>query len=430
MKRLILLALAPLLLWPMSAAGHEVPDDVKIRVFLKPQNRRMLILVRIPANALIDILFPMLPQSDWLDLRQIDGFAAEGAKVWIADLLSIYEGENALAEPDLLAVRISRSNDASFNTFQEALKHINGERLPVHTLLLPDNASVDALLETPIRSMSSDFSFRPNFARVGVRVTTTLDFLPANGGVRQFEYEGDAEAFHLDPTWRQYVGHFIWAGSSHYLGETDYLLFLLCVALVFERFHSLASFLAAFAAAQSAALVFCFAREPSAPWVPLLCGVLMSAAIVYVGVESIVAGAFGNKSWPIAVSAGVIFGWGFWFGLQPVIEFGGVHRIASLLAFDGGALAAEFSALTLLAIGVRYLLRFSSYPRAVEIIAASIVVHVAWHRLLDRARTVSLVPSNFPVLKPAAISLMMMAAITLLAAYAYRWWRRDRIGFN
>ena len=423
MRRIALVILTAVILWPGAVSGHEVPDDVRIRTFLKPEGNRMRILVRIPANALIDILFPTLPQSDWLDLKQIDGFAAAGAKVWVADLLSLYEGDDPLPEPQVLAVRISRSNDASFNTFQEALKHVNGNRLPSQTLLLLNNASVDALLETPIHSAYSDFSFEPNFARVGVRVTTKLAFLPPDGGVQQFEYEGDSVPFHLNPSWRQAVVHFIKAGSEHYLEETDYLLFLLCVALVFRRFQAVATFLAAFAAAQSFALITFFGLAPSAPWIPLLCGVLIAAAIVYVGIEAIVAVPAEDKPWPVAVGTGLIFGSGFWFGLQPVIQFGGVHGLASLLAFNAGIVLTEISALALLALAMQCLLRFSSAPRVAAIIAAAIAVRISWHRMLDRAHTLSLVPFSFPLMNPAAFTLAAMAVAAALAALAYRLWR-------
>jgi len=165
MKRVLLAALGALLLWPSAAAAHDVPDDVKLKIFLKPAAGRMLILVRVPANALIDIVFPTRPESDWLDLSQIDGYAREGAKVWVADLLSIYEDGNPLPEPNVIGVRIARKDSSSFDTLQSALAHVSGDRMPSDTLLGQDQAAVDALLETPIRSPHSDFSFEPRFAR-------------------------------------------------------------------------------------------------------------------------------------------------------------------------------------------------------------------------------------------------------------------------
>src|SRR5579862_1499166 len=228
MKRAALATLAAFLLWPCAASAHDVPDDVKIKIFLHPEGNRMVILVRIPASALIDILFPMRNESDWLDLKPIDGYAMEGARVWVADLLSIYEGNTLLPKPEVREVRVSRSSSPSFNTFQAALEHVKGERLPMDTLLTQDQAAVDALLETPIRSARSDFSFEPRFARVGVRVTTTLAFLPAEGGIRQFEYEGDAQTFKLNPSWTETIVRFIPEGFAHFFAMTDYFLFVLC----------------------------------------------------------------------------------------------------------------------------------------------------------------------------------------------------------
>src|ERR1700683_3464069 len=102
MKRAAFAILPALMLWPCAVSAHDVPDDVRIKIFLKPEDGRMLILVRIPANALIDILFPTLPGSDWLDLKQIDGCEREGAKVWVADLLSLQEGDHLLPTPQVL----------------------------------------------------------------------------------------------------------------------------------------------------------------------------------------------------------------------------------------------------------------------------------------------------------------------------------------
>jgi hypothetical protein len=429
MSRAALAVLSFLILLPRPVSAHEVPDDVKIRIFLKPEGNRMLILVRMPANAFIDILFPTLPESDWLDLKQVDGFAAEGARVWIADLLSLQEGKDDLPEPEVLAVRISRSNDASFNTFSEALKHINDTPLPSHTLLQLNDGSVDALLESPIRSEKSDFSFRPNFARVGVRVTTGLTFLTPGGAVRQFEYEGDQEIFHLNPGVLQSLGHFVEAGAAHYLGETDYLSLMLCVALGFCRVRLLASFATAFLAAQSLALIASFAVAPSLPWIPLLSGVLIAAAIVYMGVEvivSIAAASVDRGRLGLAVGTGLIFGSGCWFGLQPIIQFGGAHDVSSMLAFNVGFAIGEISVLALLAAAVQCLWRFASAPRVPAITAAAVAIHLAWHRMIHRAHAISLVPFRVPVLNLIAWTIVIVVAMALLTPFAHRLWSSHR----
>jgi hypothetical protein len=151
--------------------------------------------------------------------------------------------------------------------------------------------------------------------------------------------------------------------------------------------------------------------------------VLIAAAIVYLGIEAIVAGTADDKPRTLAVGTGLIFGAGFWFGVQPVIQFGGVHRWASLLAFDGGIALTEIFALALIALAVQWLLRFSSAPRVAAIIAAAIAVRISWHQMLDRAHTLSLVPFSFPVVNPAAFTLAAMAVAAALAAFGYRLWQ-------
>ena len=422
--------LAALILWPSATSAHDVPDNVSIVAFLKPENGRMLILVRMPANALIDFSFPTLSDGNWLDLRNINGLPEDGAKVWIADLLSIYEDNNPLPTPKVIAARLSRAGDSSFNTFQDAFSLVNGDPMPADSLLTQDTATVDALLETPIRSADSNFSFEPRFERVGVRVTTTLSFIPPSGGVRQFQYEGDPETFELNPKWNYAAARFFKAGFSHYLGESDYLLFLLCVALVFRRIRVLAAFSVVFAIAQSFALVGSLKLVSSLQLMtsqsaPVLCGMLIAAATVYMGIEAIVAAAGGGKSPGLAICTGLIFGSGYWFGLQPLIQFGGVHALASTLGFDAGIVAAEICALALLAAAVQGLLRSSNSPRAIIIIAAAIAVHISWRRMLDRAQSFALVPLNFPAISSTTFILAGIAAAGL-AGLLFFLRRKDR----
>jgi hypothetical protein len=424
MRRAALGALAILVLLSCTVWAHDVPDNVKITIFLKPDGDRMLFLVRIPANALIDVLFPTRPNSDWLDMSQIDPFAAEGAKVWVADLLSVSEDGRRLPTPEVLAARISRANDASFSTFQKAMDSMNGRRLPSDTLLTQDQAVVDTLLEAPIHSGVSSFSFEPNFARVGVRVTTTLAFLPARGGIRQFEYEGDPAAFPLDPSWSQAAAGLFRDGFERLWAVSDYVLFFLCVALVFQRFRTLAAFTAAFTAAQLFVMIGSgLGLMPSAQWIPPLWGVLIAAAIAYMAMEAIAAGPTDDRRPGLAVATGLIFGAGFWFELDPLLQFGGAHRFASVFAFDCGIVAAYVSALALPTIAVKGLMHFSSAPRIAVIIVAAVAIRISWHRMLDRAQAFSLVPVTFAVTNVATLILAGMAVAAALAAGAYRWRR-------
>src|SRR5580704_9910255 len=121
---------AAMILWSSVASAHDVPDRVRVSVFVKPEHDRLLILVRMPANALIDFLFPTLSVGNWLDLANAGPVTTQGANVWIADRLSLYENGTALPRPELVAARLSRVNDPFFGTFQSALNHVTGTPLP------------------------------------------------------------------------------------------------------------------------------------------------------------------------------------------------------------------------------------------------------------------------------------------------------------
>jgi hypothetical protein len=420
MKRILLAALA---LMPCAAWAHVVPDDVRVRTFLKPQDGHMTILVRMPANALIDILFPVIPGSVSLDLKQIDGFAAAGAQVWIADLVSVYEDGRLLPTPRVLAAKISPVSDLSFNSFQDALKHVQGDRLPPDTLLPQDEAAVDALLEMPIRSVDSDFSIEPRFGRVGVRVTTTLTFLPAGGGARQYVYDGDPEPFQLNPAVSQAGARFMKAGLVEGLTQTDDLLFLFCLALVFRRFRALTPFLAAFAACQIAGSVYCAAGlAPLTPDFAAWITTLVAAAIVYMGIEAIVAPESGERRWLFAVASGLVFGAGCWAALGPIVQFGGMHRLVSLLAFNLGLILTQAGVLAFICAALPFGLRFTRAWRTALVIAAAIAIRISWHRMIERAQTLGAVTVNAPLTGSTLLlpGILSAAAIGTIVAWMRR----------
>lgn len=420
MKRLWLALLAALVSWTSIMSAHEVPDRVQIGVFLKPEQGRMLMLVRMPANALIDFLLPTLEGGNWLDLANADAVAAEGASVWIADMLSIYENGAALPKPQLLAVRLSRTNDPSFATFQDALNRVKGAPLPADTLVLQEGVTVDALLEAPITSMHSRFSFEPRFARLGVVVDTSLTFLPSSGDVRQFQYQDDPDTFVLDPGLGHSVARFVRAGIAHYFSETDYLLMTLCVALVFRPSRGLLPFALALVAAESLALLGSLEMGSLQPGIRGVVGVLIAATTVYMGIEAIIGGD-GKRVGP-GIVAGLIAGCGFALGLQPMLQFGGAHTLASGLGFTLGIVSTQLVTLVLLLVAVQVVLTLSRVPRMAIIVASAVAIHISWRTMLERADALALVPLGVPVATPVLAAAIGAAMLSMLAMSA--WVRR------
>jgi hypothetical protein len=130
---------------------------------------------------------------------------------------------------------------------------------------------LDVLLEYTIASDRSAFSIRPRFSRLGLRVLTTLQFLPPAGDSRAFELHGDPGLVRLDPTWHQAVLRFVELGFLHILDGADHLLFLLCLVIPFRRLGQLILLVTSFTVAHSITLIasaFGFAqmRSGSRPW--------------------------------------------------------------------------------------------------------------------------------------------------------------------
>ena len=420
-RALLALAAAFSLLSPLAVWAHDVPDFVRIAVFLKPEKNHMSILVRIPANALIDFIFP-LTEAGYLDLPQAEQVGREGARVWIAQMLAISENGRPLPTPELLSVRIGRPNDPYFNSYPEALAHITGDRMSPEILVSQDNTTVDAQLQAPISSPDSHFSFAPRFARIGVVVNTTLTFLPAGGGARQFQYESDPKPFELNPMAGSAASRFFREGISHYFSVVDYFLFVFCIALAFQQFGLLLPFSVALAASECLALMVSLERMPSSsPWIPVVAGILVAAGTAFMGIEAIVATfTRGNgKRIGLAVASGLIFGCGFWFGLQPILQFGGSHPLVSGLAFTAGVVLTQALVLGIAYIGVQLFKKLSWAPRAAVVMGAAIAIHVSWRSMLDRAYALTLVPMTTPTMTPDLLAFFVAAAILVLSAASY-----------
>src|SRR5262245_2181332 len=182
--------LALIFMLPSGAAAHDIPNDVTVQMFVKPAGERLHLLVRVPLRACRDIDYPKR-EPGYLDLARADSWLRDAATLWVSDAIELYEGEEKLPSPHVVEARVSLESDKSFASYEEALAHITGERLPIDSELYWNQGMLDVLFEYPIHSGGSDFSINPGLARLGLRVVTVLRFLPPNGVVRAFEFTGD-----------------------------------------------------------------------------------------------------------------------------------------------------------------------------------------------------------------------------------------------
>src|SRR5262245_49660296 len=165
---------------PRGAPAHDIPNDVKVQMFVKPAGDKLQLLVPVPLSAMREVDVPQRGPG-YLDLKRADAALREAATLWIADNVEVYENDERVGYPKLIEARVTLPSDKSFGSFEGALAHLRGPRLPDDMDLFWNQQLLDVLFEYSIQSERSDFSIHPRLARLGLQVVTTLRFLPPGG---------------------------------------------------------------------------------------------------------------------------------------------------------------------------------------------------------------------------------------------------------
>jgi hypothetical protein len=405
----------------LPAAAHDIPNDVTVQVFLRPQGQRLDLLVRAPLRAMRDIEFPKRGPG-YLDLSRIDGLLHDAAIQWIAEAIEVREDDRILGEPRVAATQVSVESDKSFASFDTARAHLTGPKLPLETQIVWDQALLDVLFEYDIQSDQARFSIHPQLARLGLRVVTVLRFLTPAGAVRAFEFTGDPGLIRLDPRWHQAALRFIQLGFEHILEGTDHLLFLLCLVIPFRRLRSLIPVITAFTVAHSITLIAsAYNLAPGALWFPPLIETLIAASIVYMALENIAGAGTVKRRWMIAFGFGLVHGFGFSFALRETLQFAGSHLLASLLSFNIGVELGQLLVLVLLIPLVDGLFRFVVAERMGTIILSALVAHTGWHWMLERGDRLRQFRFEWPEITTATLAAIAQWLMIAVAIAAIAW---------
>src|SRR5260370_36071550 len=111
------------------AAAHDIPNDVTVQIFVKPEREQLNLMVRVPLKAIRDVIFPERGPG-YLDLDRTDALLPDAAILWISDFLELYEGDIRLPKkPKVVAARIALESDRSFASYEDAVAHLTGPRL-------------------------------------------------------------------------------------------------------------------------------------------------------------------------------------------------------------------------------------------------------------------------------------------------------------
>lgn len=375
--------------WPVASAAHDIPSDVTIQIFIKPDGQRLTLVARVPLITLnpqgapiTDVRVPVRGEG-LLDFARVDEPLREAALA-LDRVIEVYENGQRRTDPRLVEVRVSLLSDTSFTSYEAAVAHVTGSPLPVDTQLPWSQGFFDAILEYAIESDRGDFSIDPKVEALGGRVTTVVRFLPWGGAVRAFQLHGSPGVVQLDPRWHQAALLFVVEGFKHILGGIDHLLFLLCLVLPFRRLRPLVLVVTSFTVAHSITLVAsAYDIAPGGLWFPLTVEALIALSILYMALENIAAANLGRR-WAITFGFGLVHGFGFSFALRDQLQFAGSYLLTSLLSFNVGVELGQLFVLAVSIPALALLFRYGIAERMGIVIVSALVAHTAWHWMVER----------------------------------------------
>ena len=401
----VLVALV-LLLPTWGGQAHEIPNDVTVQAYIRPEGNVLRTIVRVPLNSMRDFNW-RIRDPGYLDMPSATAMGRDAAVLWIRNFVQLYEGGEGLGFPEVAASRIAIPGDGAFRSYETALANVQSPPLPDDVDLPLQQAMFDVLLEWPITSETSDFSIDAGWGQLGIRTLTVLRFLPAGGSERAFQYSGDPGIVRLDPRWHQAALRFVVLGFQHILDGIDHLLFLFCLIVPIRRFWTLVPIVTSFTIAHSITLIAsAFGLAPSSLWFPPLIETLIALSIVFMAFENIV-GANLERRWMVAFGFGLVHGFGFSFALSESLQFAGAHLLMSLLSFNVGV---ELGQLLVLVITVPVLgLLFRRWLPEVmgTIVVSAFLAHTGWHWMTTRGATLFQYQFTMP-------SFNLMLAATLM----------------
>ncbi|MDH3206392.1 MAG: HupE/UreJ family protein [Gemmatimonadota bacterium] len=424
LRRTAALVVALVLLLPTwSGEAHEIPSDVTVQAFVRPEGNTLRALVRVPLQSMRDFNYA-IREPGYLELPEATEMSRDAAQLWIAQYVEMLEGGVNLGFPTVEAVRIAIPGDRAFRSYETALANVLSAPLAPDIELPFQQAMLDVLLEWEISDESADFTIVPGWAHLGIQTLTVLRFLPAGGSERVFQYTGTPGLVRLDPRWHQAAFRFIVLGFGHILDGIDHLLFLFCLIVPFRSIRALVPIVTSFTIAHSITLIAsAMGLAPNALWFPPLIETLIALSIVFMAFENII-GAKLQRRWMIAFGFGLIHGFGFSFALSESLQFAGAHLLTSLLSFNIGVELGQLFVLAITVPVLDFLFRRWLPEVMGTIVLSAFLAHTGWHWMTERGATLMQYNFRAPVLNAAfgvvLLRWLMLALIIVGTAWVLK----------
>lgn len=402
---------------PRILQADEIPQRVALQAFVKVDDDRLNLLMRVPMDALVEAQFPLRGEVGFVIFSQARGAMESAANSEILQSIQLFEGDQLLQSPSLEAVRIALPSDRSFVDYESALANVHATPLSDAVDLYYRQGFLDIHATYAIGSPESRFSVDARLAGLGVETTTVLRYILTNGEERTFSFIGNPGLVYMDPRWYQAVFNFIVLGFDHILDGADHLLFLFCLLIPLRRVAALVPVITSFTVAHSITLIAsALGWVPSTIWFPALIETLIALSIVYMACENII-GVKQQHRWIVTFCFGLVHGFGFSFLLTESMQFAGSHLVMSLLAFNLGVEIGQVLVVLIAVPVVHLLFKYALPEKAGVILLSAIVGHWAWHWMQERWVNLSAYDLSVSVFGPQFIAgLMQWIALFCLSA--------------
>lgn len=422
LKKSLIKLLIPcfLALIPAVVLAHDIPSRVTVYAFVKPEGNQLNVLLRVPMEALGEIVFPTRGPG-FLVISEADFELQDAARVYITESISFFENGVELEEKTLERVRVSLPSNRSFGSYEDALANILSPPLSDDVNLFWRQGMLDMQVTFPIGSDQSDFSVDPQLGTLSDQTTTVLRFLPPGGGERLFNYLGNPGQVLLDPRWHQAVYRFVSMGFVHILEGLDHLLFLFCLVIPLRNLRGLIPVVTSFTVAHSITLLgSAFGLSPGTLWFPPLIETLIALSIVYMAFENIVGAKLSHR-WMVTFGFGLVHGFGFAFMFRDTLQFAGGHLFSSLLAFNVGVELGQLMILLLVIPLLNLVFRYLVAERVGTILLSALIAHSAWHWMTERGALLSQYQFQMPVMDAQFFAGLMRWGMMAIIAAAAVW---------
>jgi HupE / UreJ protein len=362
------------------ANGADLPPEIPLQAFVKPENDHVHLLVRVPLVLLTSFSLPKRGPG-YLDLARIDD-PLQRAAASTSRQIELREDGVALS-PDFLKGSISLLSDHSFQSYEAALAHLQGPSLAPDTDLFWNQGFFDVQLDYPIRSARSHFSIDTNIApELGQRLRLQVEFLPVDGPVLRYKLPGRSGRVALDPRWYEAAWLFIKLGFFDGFGF-DRLVFLVCLVAPFRDFRSLLAVVLVSGALQAlTSTAIAHGSASDSPFLAPLIDATLAAAAVLLAIGNVAAPSL-RRRWFVAAIVGAVGGFGLGQLLADTLQFAGTRTVAAVVAFDVGSVLSQLVTLALALATLRLLFARVLGPALGLVILSLILGHMQWHAMMD-----------------------------------------------